>query len=547
MTPVSVKHLLKLSLLASCQSFASVSAGAAQQSAADTTDLFTTTTPESAFVNTADLASDTAEEIITDVPSVYFWSRFQRGEINGYRYVLFPDGSAKVYSRENPQTVVASMRCAWAVSCQITRANAPTLDVPAIGANRPDIPPVDANGTATAVYLAEWVLAGSGTPPPPPPIEIEDETIVDVALNLDNTAPPVSDGSQSDTALGIFDDSTANPVEQSEDGVDQTEDVAPAPGEEALVEDDAQLTEEDQILVNALDTVPPEDEVCPEQGQFMPTTCAQPTVIVARQEPATSPAPAAAASIPNAPVLQGGIDAAPAPSIETTSDEPDLSFSERYKLRCSVTGSANLNYENSGDGPFSPGKPRASLGCSVAFTEKLSMRASLIGYVFPEQQEDYNPDFTYAFTYKVNDTINLGYANYSARFNGPDGGFFDSLIDGNLRASFRLPKLELPNEKVVACSASLKLPNPFEASGNLSCGYTVNSKIRIGATAYFYLPDVQSQYQPDYSYTASYKFAEDWLLSYSNYANNRWPWNPSGNPNPGIGGGSLAVSYSFNF
>lgn len=512
MMPFWARITAKLSVLALGQSLVLSSAVSAQSIKSEIISPTTHLTPNPAFVNTADLASSNAEEVIIDVQSVYFWSHFQRGYINGHRYVLFPDGSAKVYSDENAQVVLATMLCEVAVSCLI-KTSGKNIEVPATGADRPDFPD-ESDGTGTAVYLANWVLAGSGSPLVPDPIE-SDPVILDVAL-LDDV--PTTDLTTENRSV--------SPPEQPED-------VALAP--------EIQTTEVDEVpeeLVLPVSSKPNvdfgEEEECPEQGQFVPTSCAQPTTRIARPERINVNEVIATPTVDDTPVVAS---ASPTP----------LSFAEQYKLRCSVTGSVSLNYENSNGDIQRPGKPRTSLGCSAHLSEQFSLVVSLVRYAFPEQQEDYDPDFTFALTYRINDTISLGYSNYSSRFNSPDGGFFDSLVDGNLRASFRLPKLVLPNGKNVACSASIGLPNPLDASGNISCGYSVSSKFRVGATAYIYLPDRQTEFQPDFSYTASYKVAEYWLLSYSNYANNRWSWNPSVNANPGIGGGSLAISYTLKF
>ena len=75
----------------------------------------------------------------------------------------------------------------------------------------------------------------------------------------------------------------------------------------------------------------------------------------------------------------------------------------------------------------------------------------------------------------------------------------------------------------------------------------MTDKLRVGVTANLYMPDKQGDYDPDYTYTASYRPAKDWLISYGNYSNNRWRWNRGKDPGPGITGGSLSVTYSFKF
>ncbi len=232
---------------------------------------------------------------------------------------------------------------------------------------------------------------------------------------------------------------------------------------------------------------------------------------------------------------------------EEPKPEPKQSFKEKYKLKCSLTGSMSLRYNNRDDDSTRPGKPRLSLGCGMRFNEKLSLRVSLIGYLNKSQQEDWDPDFTYALTYRLNEKVSFGYSNYSGRFNGAEGNFVDAITSGNLRASFKLPKIKLPNDKTISCTASVGLPNPIKESTNVSCGYAFTPKFRVQATAYLYFPGEQGQYQPDFSYTASYQINDDWRVSYSNFSNNRWPWNRGQTAGPGILGGSVSVTYALKF
>ncbi|MGJ8624917.1 MAG: hypothetical protein ACSHW1_19410 [Yoonia sp.] len=234
-----------------------------------------------------------------------------------------------------------------------------------------------------------------------------------------------------------------------------------------------------------------------------------------------------------------------APDLATAAQEPppNLSFSDRTNLRCSFTTSTSLSYDR-GNGSNGLGKLRGNLGCSGNITDDLSLRFSLVEYADHSQQEDFDPDFTYAFNYRVSDTINIGYSNYGGRY---DDGLLDALADGNLRASFTLPKFTLPNGRSIACRSGLGLPNPIDSSVSLSCGYSVTDKLRIGATANLYFPGEQGEFDPDYSYTASYRISDDWQLSYNNYSNNRFPWNRGESPGPGLSGGSLSVTYSFDF
>lgn len=491
----------------------------------DNDGLAPTPAPGPFFFNTADLAVTTAEEVVMDVQSVLFSSRFQQGEIDGFRYVLFPDGSARIYDKRDRQNVIARMQCRSSVSCQINTDDGPHFEVLATGAPKPDlIAMTDARDVAT--YLAEWVLAGTGSAP----VEVVQTSIADAETSQTEALVPVV----LNEAEAIVEVAVAVEIEEQSE-LESDEAVLILASADIEVQPDNSETQ-DQNHDEGQDIARLQDVDCSEQGQFVLTACADPTPVNDRPLP---PVVRDVPAVPS-PISQ------PVPAIEVNEPE-QLSFSEKYKLKCSLTGSANLNYENPEGQIQRPGKPRVSLGCSASPTEKLSMRIALIGYVFSEQQEDFNPDFTYAFTYRINNTVSLGYSNYAGRFSGEDSGVYNALIDGNFRASLRLPKLTLPNDKSIACSTSFGLPNPMDVSANLSCGYSVTPKLRVGATMLLYLPDVQEDFQPDFTYTASYRWDENWLFSYSNYSNNRWPWNPPEGSGGGFDAGSVSVTYSLTF
>lgn len=438
------------------------SSTSATQSDLDSQETASLPTPTANFVNTADLVVPYAQEVIPEVESVPSASKFQLGRINGHPYVMFPDGSARVYDSTDQRQVISTINCAQAQACQIQNSDGTQLEVTAQARPRP-ILTSDIVGESVAVHLAEWILAGTGT------------------AQGEGTAP-----------------------------------------------------EEEDIKLRLVPPIPPVARQDPlPAGQPIPpdtTEIAQLPAVVrtpVRQAPAIQPSPVIA--------------------LPEVVEPEELTFAEQYNLRCSATGSTTLIYEND-DGSTQPfGKPRLSLGCSADLTDRLTLRISMIRYMFPEQQEDFDPDFTYALNYKVSDKINLGYSNYSAQFDGPEGNFIDGLTGGNLRASYRLPKFELPNEKSVACTASANLPDPTASSVNLSCGYSVTPKLRISGTANFYFPGRQGEFDPDFSYTASYRVSDKWQISYSNYGNNRWPWNPSESPGRGFGGGTISATYTISF
>lgn len=447
-----------------------------------------------------------AREVLVDVPNTFFGARYQAGNVGEWRYTVFPDGSGTVLRGARESIERWRLQCTQGVECTVTRDDGSSFVVTANGAPAPPLPNV-IDGDALARYLANWVLAGTGTPVPPDPVLLDDVSAIVLPSNT-ATQPPLV------VAQIVENENVAVAEVEFEDVPTDSADAIPViladqPGDETA----ATAAQEPMAIT------PPDDR------QIL--DLAVPVEII--------PEPVAA---PLSPVVQSE----PLPDALITAAPTYL---EQINLQCSITTSTSLSYDNILSGSDGPGKLRANFGCSANITDQLTARFALVGYANPNQQEDFDPDFTYAFTYRVTDTIRLGYSNYGGRFDGD--GFLDALGSGNLRASFVLPKLTLPNERDISCTASLGLPNPADASVNLACGYSVTDKFRIGATANLYFPGEQGEFDPDYTYTASYRLSDDWQLSYNNYSNNRFPWNKGESPGPGFSGGSLSLTYRFNF
>ena len=86
--------------------------------------------PEVFFVDTSNLAAPDADEIITDVPSAFHWSRYQQGKLGDFTYTIYPDGSAKVMSGSDRLIEVARLECEAAQMCAIAMADAADFTVP---------------------------------------------------------------------------------------------------------------------------------------------------------------------------------------------------------------------------------------------------------------------------------------------------------------------------------------------------------------------------------------------------------------------------------
>lgn len=496
------------------------------------------TAPGPEIVNTADPALPGAEEVVGDVQNALFWSRFQRGASNGWSYVLFPDGSATIMSDSGRKTAEYTLACTSGVACLVTRSDGTSMSVPATGAARPDAtPPSDGEGLAR--YLAEWVLAGSGPPSPGPGGGSEPTGTANPA---DLSRP--GSGSVAGTTIGAG--SRADTAATEPSGATEVPGPGPEAGTAAQAGSASALGAADDRAVAGATAGPrskptrpddPADASCLELPGFIPNVCDQ-APVAAGSPRRGRPSPGSASN------QAEGIAREVTPSEETK-----LSFAQRINLRCSVTGTFSLRYTDPDTQASGPGKPRVGLGCSTRFTEKLSFQFFFQDYLIPDQQQPWDPDFTYALTYRLSERFNLTYSNYLARFDGPngEGNTVDSLLAGSLRGNFNLPRYEFDNGESLACLVGIGLPNVLDSRVTLSCGAGVTRKLRLGATAYLYFPGQQDTYQPDFSYTASYRISDQFRLTYSNYSNNRWSWNEGDAPGPGFVGGSLSLTYDFEF
>ncbi|WP_022707592.1 hypothetical protein [Paracoccus zeaxanthinifaciens] len=442
-------------------------------------------TPGPRSVDTSENVVPGATEVLKDVPNVFSWSRFQSGRIGGFDYRLFPDGSAIVIAAEGRPFAQYMLSCRKGDACEIANDAGVILIVPAIGAPKPPLPPDDVDGLGVAQYLARWILAGTGTPPPPPP---QPEPAPEPQ------GPPLPD---------------VLPVTEPEPEAV----VPPEPAQNNLLPTDADCLEPDPFYPDACEPVAPEPA-----------------------PPAPQPVAARAIDIP-----------APVAPVQPAPEPAPMTLAERYRLSCSLSTGAGLKYTDHVDFDDAFGKLRVTLGCNARLNDRVSLSLALVRFPLSGQQAPWDPDFTYAVNMRVTEKLGLSYSNYGARFSGGGNDLVSSLLKGSLRASYKLPTLHLPFQKEAACSVSIGLSNPGNDSGSLSCGMSVTDKLRVGLTLYAYPANRQKPWNPDYSYTASYRLNDRVTLNYSNYSANRWPWNRGPSPGPGLLGGSVSLSYKLMF
>ncbi|SEL37914.1 hypothetical protein [Pacificibacter marinus] len=469
------------------------------------------------FANTAIPLVKGAIEVIVDIPSPLHPTRYQRGSLSKWIYVIYPDGTAHVMTNEGLRRNLFDVTCIQELSCKVLGADGTEFTVPATGEERPSSPDVVASAQDVARYVARWLLAGSGPGPTLQPVTL---------------APDVDEGQGSSETEQINLASTDAVEEPISEG-----NIVISPNDEANPDDI-----HSEVEVPVLQSPDELNASCPDVAAFVPDDCHQ----AADLTPELS---ISSRLVPPLRVREATQSQRRLPSQTTLKraqiKEPETFF-ERIDLSCAITGTTSLQGP-SGYGTLQFANPRTSLGCSTNLTPRLSFRFALVGYINPSDKSASDPDFTYAFSYRFSDKINLGFSNYSAQFNGTNGNFFDGLKDGNLRVGYKLPVLTLPFNKTLPCTVSVGLPNPATESLNVSCGYAVNDKLRVGGTAYLYAPGEQTTYQPDYSYTASYTISDELTISYSNFSNNRWTWNRGEAPGVGVLGGNLSVTYKFKF
>ena len=480
---------------------AATSVGNAQQTAPTAGNATVQPAVTPVNVDTAIPAIPSAQEVIVDLPSARHASRYQVGEINGLRYVLYSDGTGKVMQNTGRREVLHRLECPDTSSCVISSTSGNTQTSAAKRSPKPVVPAAP-DGGELAQYLAEWVLSENAdefeVATLEPALEPEPQVPVEVPAPTENTTDRETDA----TALIETADTpeTATP-----------ETTTPTSVETAIAKAAPQVAKVKAPAVK--------------RQQIKRTATAKRSV--RKRAPAPSTVARSAALPVEAP-------------------KPPQTIFQRLQLNCSISGSVVLRYKKHNDTQVF-GKPKASLGCGMRLSKKLTLRVTAIGFLDSNTKSSSDAEFTYALTYRATKKLTFSYSNYSGRFSDSSSAFVDSLTSGSLRASYRLPKIKLPNDKAIGCSAGIGIAKPEDTRANLSCSYAVTRKLRIGASAYAYFSGKQENTDADFSYTASYRINDDWSINYSNYTNNRFFWNESSNPGDGILGGTLSVSYKFKF
>ncbi|MDB6454764.1 hypothetical protein [Falsirhodobacter sp. 20TX0035] len=478
----------------------------------------------------SDFASG-ASEVLIDTPSALVWSTYQSGEKDGWYYRIFPDGNGILSRHPNFSRGVTPIRCEPPTGC------------------RPVTPPPAAPVPATEV-LAEmegWVLR-SGLPPAVAvaPAELAAPgASARPMLPAPGTAPEV--GAVPGTSLATVTDWRPSAPAAPSQTPAAMPSVRAAPPRLAAVAPPPATAPTDTPYMSATPSQPAAAAPAPAVPRIAVPPVAAPSVAVTpvAARPATLRALRTGPIAPTRPsVVRRAVPAATSPP-QTAAAAPD-------RFTCTLSGNMGLTYLDPQGGDVRFGKLSGTFGCSYRHSSGLNIRLSMTGYPVASQRSDSDASFSYALSYPLPGGYNLQYASYSAQFPRQPQSVINAFGGGGFRLSKSLPPLDMG--KITGWDALGKLNcqgfaalTPGESpNGGFSCGLTAFGKFTFRATANVYSPGTQTEYQPDYSYSASYVVNDRVAIEYSNYAGNRFPWNSGGNSR-GLASGALRVTYRFSF
>ena len=214
-------------------------------------------------------------------------------------------------------------------------------------------------------------------------------------------------------------------------------------------------------------------------------------------------------------------------------------------------------------------------------TATLSMKYSIAGswfvsgtvyyYMDKDQQQAWNPDFTYVFGYSDwrPYTLSLVYANYGGnRFNPDSDQRMTEFNQGTWSLGWKFPIkspvkdwFTLTKEGSIGCQVDFNhTPEYFDLASisykrnhqtlSLGCKYAIFGNWYVNGTAFYYFDKSQQQpWNPDYTYGFGYF---DWrpgtvTLQYNNYSGNRWRSSERGENTGRFKDGAITLAFSFAF
>lgn len=233
------------------------------------------------------------------------------------------------------------------------------------------------------------------------------------------------------------------------------------------------------------------------------------------------------------------------------------------------TTSANLP-ANTTQGPTNSNMI-ASLSLKYTVLGNWFVSGTLYHYLDKDQQQAWNPDFTYVFGYSDwrPYTLSLIYANYGGnRFKATTEQPVTYFKQGTWSLGWKFPIIEpfidwltFTDDGAIGCQIDYNYtPEFFDLAStsykknhntiSLGCKYAIVGNWYINATAFYYLDSHQKQpWNPDYTYGFGYF---DWhpgtiTVQYNNYSGNRWNPSDRGEDTGRFKDGSISISYSFTF
>ncbi|MGF1730032.1 hypothetical protein [Photobacterium kasasachensis] len=213
----------------------------------------------------------------------------------------------------------------------------------------------------------------------------------------------------------------------------------------------------------------------------------------------------------------------------------------------------------------------ASLSLKYTVLGNWFISGTLYHYLDKDQQQPWNPDFTYVFGYSDwrPYTLSLIYANYGGnRFQATDEQPVTHFNQGTWSLGWKFPItapfddwLTFTDDGAIGCQVDYNYtPEYFDLTStsykkshntiSLGCKYAIVGNWYVNATAFYYLDSQQKQpWNPDYTYGFGYF---DWrpgtiTIQYNNYSGNRWNSSDRGEDTGRFKDGSISIAYSFSF
>lgn len=233
------------------------------------------------------------------------------------------------------------------------------------------------------------------------------------------------------------------------------------------------------------------------------------------------------------------------------------------------TPSANLP-ANATSGPTNT-NITATLSLKYTILGNWFVSTTLYHYFDSQQQQPWNPDFTYVFGYSDwrPYTLSLIYSNYGGnRFHATKEQAITEFKQGTWSLGWKFPVTEpvidwlsFTDEGAVGCQIDFNYtPEYFDMVStsyrtshktlSLGCKYSIAGNWYVNSTIFYYFNSQQKQpWNPDYTYGFGYF---DWrpgtfTLQYNNYSGNRWHPSERGDDTGRFKDGSITLSYSFSF